>query len=119
MILLIVAATLGLGLVVAWRSATARRWLRYAVGAWLLLWAWLILGHYLPPIGYLGYTFPFVVAAFLFRHRLARRFPVLARLMERFPHRAKKRFEHAFKDEIGDDGKPSVPKVTKWERFDA
>lgn len=27
--------------------------------------------------------------------------------------------ERAFKDEVGDDGKPSIPRVTGWERFDA
>lgn len=116
--ILFVLALFGLALVVV----TVRfgfRWLLYAVGAWCLLWAWLILGSMWSPLGYAGYTFPFVVAAWFLRRRLARRIPTLARLLARFPRHHQKVLEQAFKDETDQEGKRVIPRVTGWERFDA
>src|ERR1700724_4450392 len=123
-----VAAVLGLFLLLAfgrWRAA-AFRWLRRAVCATVGLSAWLYFGrsgHY-PVLGYLAYTFPFVAAAWIFRRRLSAwlraHLPwtdsLRAWLPERVPSIARRRIERAFKDEVGDDGKPSVPRLTRYER---
>lgn len=94
------------------------RWSARVFGVWLLFCLYLVLGHVFPPVGYTAYTFPFVVAAYLCRHRLARRLPWVASLLARFPRRMKHRFERAFKDEIGEDGKPSVPRVERIEHLE-
>ena len=76
------------------------------LAVWACFVAWVLVGSQVPAVGYAAYIFPFVVAAWIFRARLARRFPALGRLMARYPRRAKHQFEHAFKDEVGDDGDP-------------
>lgn len=117
---LFILAAGGLVLVVAFvRSGrTTLRWGLRALAATAGLFLWSAISYH-RPIGYLGYTFPFVAAGWIFRRRLARHIPPLAWTLEHFPRHHQKILKQAFKDELDEDGKHVIPKVTRWERFDA
>lgn len=118
---LFVLAVGGLGLVVAFvrYGRTILRWALRATAVTAGLFLYLAMGHMYPVIGYAGYVFPLAAGAWIFRHRLALHLPWAGRhLIERFPRRKQKVLERAFKDEIDQEGKRVVPKVTSWERFD-
>lgn len=120
MIPFLVAATLGLCLVIAfvrWRR-TILRWGLRALAATAGFFLWLSVGHFVPPVGYAGYTFPFVVVAWIFRGRILARFPRLAEKIHRVPGAQRRKFDRAFRDEVDDQGKPRVPTVTRYERID-
>lgn len=119
MILFILAAG-GLGLVVAFvhYGRTILRWGLRATAVTAGFFLWLSVGHFVPLVGYLGYTFPFVVAAWFLRGHILAHFPRLAKILHWVPTRKRREFERAFRDELDEEGKPQVPRVTRYEQWE-
>src|SRR4030081_3880734 len=102
MVLLVVALG-GLGLIVVC-VRHGFRWLLYAVGAWLLLFAWILLGVKYPLIGYPMYPPPFALGAWWWTPRQFRR--------------NRRVFEAAMRAEAEEEDRKAIPKITNIEVTD-
>lgn len=106
MIPFLVAATLGLCLVIAFvvYRRTILRWGLYALAVSVGLFLWLTVGHFVPLVGYLGYTFPFVGGAWIWhrRHVVGKKWA----------------FSRAMRAEAEETDRRAIPKILAVEKVD-
>lgn len=106
MIPFLVAATLGLVLMVACvrYTPTILRWGLYALAVSAGLFLWLTVGHFVPLVGYLGYTFPFVGGVWIWHRR-----HVVGK---------KRAFSRAMRAEAEETDRRAIPKILSVEKVD-